>query len=165
MKRPDVSSLNRLKVEWSNIFSDEMRPLLLRLLKLKETHTYQQVWMELCRRDHRRYAHEIEYVSRLLYIADERPLPVVIMQHAIGIEQGHMYRTFERAGVEWKASTANTGVSVEEHYVPWAGKAFVDVLGKRVIQNGEIKPIKGDILHFKVEDSGKPPIPILPKLK
>lgn len=129
-------ALGFLASEWINRGHPSMAALHAALLALKGEKSYQAVMNDLALQKLRRHAHDVEYVTHLLYLVDERRLPIVSLQPIVGIQQGHLYRTFIRAGVEFVAAQSSV-VNVDDGLYPWPGQVYVDPLRERVKVNGQ----------------------------
>lgn len=144
------ASLSRLEFEWRNVAQlpreidgrwVDMPALAAALLELKARKTYTEVWRDLALGVHARHAHNEDFVLHLLYLVDERPVPVSVLQRSIGMQLGHLFRTLERAGVEFRAHTTSFSSRLREGYWPWGNEIFLDPLRGTYLRGGEEFPI------------------------
>lgn len=155
--------IRRLSVEWRNIDAPDqldgermvsMQALKAKLLELKRTHTYRDIWLELAGREHERHAHSDEYVARLLYLVDERCVPVSLLQHTIGLQLGHIFRTFDRAGVVFRAHTSSISSRLRRGYWFWPCHVYLDPLDDSYLYEGVRYAIPKDFqLYLRDDDA------------
>lgn len=131
-----AAELRFLQTEWKNVDHESMQPLLKRLLELKEEKTYAEVAYALAMRQIVRHAHDINFVAHLLYIVDERSLPVIHLQRMTGIQQGHLYRHFKRAGVEYDA-TQSKAVQFDDELLAWPLQFHIDPYRRSIAIDGK----------------------------
>lgn len=139
-----MADLKLLAEEWRNKddedYTDEhgrvisMKELKARLLKLKDTVSYRKNWYHLATRHYPCHAHNLDFIAALLYLVDERTIPVSDLQPTIHLHVGHIYRSLKRGGVLWRAHYKGIGSRLREDYYPWRGSVYVD-------------PLAGVILH------------------
>lgn len=130
-----LGQLNFLKTEWKNAAHESMRSLLARLIALKKEKAYEDVLMEFSMRTIVRHAHDVNFVAHLLYLVDERHFPVIHIQRIAGIQEGHLYRTLKRAGVEFDATQSKT-VQFDDQIASWPLQLHVDPLRQCVLIDG-----------------------------
>jgi hypothetical protein len=157
-----VAKLDLLAVEWRNVLAEDfmheermisMQTLHKTLLKLKDEKTYTENWIELINGKLDRHAHSDEYVASLLYLVDERPVPISTLQKSIHLQLGHLFRTLDRAGVEFRAHTSALGSRLRQGYWPWPCEIFVDPVRNVILRNGEEIPIPS-LLKIYHRDEG-----------
>lgn len=95
--------LNRLENEWGGRRSPVLYAL---LMFVRTTESYDQT-LRRCRYERNRTARNPLFVARLLRLTDERTMPLMMIQGHIGMQLGHLFRTFERAGVNFQAVTVH----------------------------------------------------------
>lgn len=160
-----MAALNRLEREWRNRADESMQVLLERLLALKDERTYEQVFADLVLREHKRHVENIEYLARLMYLIDERPMPILHLQPAVGLDQGHIYRTLKRAGVVFEAPGSR---SAPDGYFPWKGEVYVDPIRRVLLRGGEEEEIPEDSDPYDLPiqyERVTVPLPLWPRLR
>lgn len=163
-----TARLARLEIEWINRKTPEylnshgrnisMPRLEQKLLTLKAEMSYKDNWKRLCLKTMSRHAHDEDYIVALLYLVDERCLPINELQPNIGLQVGHIYRQFRRSGVEIRAHTKSLGARLCEPYVPYKGVFYLDPLAGLLIAAGErrVIPAGVDIYRAPQEDAENP---------
>ena len=151
--------LQRLRVEWINRgeadYRDEqgrrisMRELEAELLRLKDAVSYKKNWQRLATRHYTRHAWNLEYIAALLYLVDERCLPVSDLQPTIHLQLGHLYRQLKRGGVVWRAHTKGLGARLREDYFPYDGVLYLDPLTNVLLRAGERVALPPDVEIYK----------------
>ena len=117
--------LRHLTVEWLNKGHESMQPLLRRLLALKREKTYEEAMFDVATYAVARHAHDLYFVAHLLYLVDERRFPVIKLQRICNIHEGHLYRTLERAGVDYAAAQSKK-IVLDDELTAWPVQLFID---------------------------------------
>lgn len=152
-------------LEWRNHSQDDyvkdgstvsMQTLKARVLKLKEQYSYVQVWSQLASMDIERHAGNEEYISRLIYLVDERPVPISVLQRSVSLQLGHLFRTLDRADVDFRAHTHALTTRIRGGYWPWPCEMYVDVMNGQYFRAGEAHalPEGVDILRRDSDEYG-----------
>lgn len=142
-----MAKIVRLVSEWQNRlqadYCDEhgrlisMSALEAALLARKDRISYKRNWHDLATRKLHRHARNQEYVAALLYLLDERTLPVAELQPVIDLQLGHLYRQLKRAGVEFAAESVGIGARLREDYHPFPGALYFDPLSATMLRAGQ----------------------------
>ncbi len=153
--------LNRLSLEWRAFSLNDftlgdrtvsMRRLYQRVLAIKARETYAQVWLSLVTGRHHRHAHNEEYVARLLVLLDDRPIPINPLQRSIGLQLGHLFRTLERAGVDFRAHTSTLSSRIREDYFPWPCQVFVFAEEGLILPGDSMLDLSKELEVFKKDE-------------
>ncbi len=156
--------LTRLRIEWRNIEVPDftlgeravsMKRLYQRVLAIKRREPYSRTWASLVLGKHHRHAHNEEYIARLLVLLDDRPIPINPLQRSIGLQLGHLFRTLERAGVDFRAHTSTLSSRIREDYYPWPLQVFVDAERGQMLHGDRLIDLPRELEVFK-KDTKKP---------
>lgn len=171
----EAAALKNLMTEWQNKDHESMRPLLDRLLALKQEKTYEEAMYDVAMRVIPRHARDVNFVAHLLYLVDDRPYPVIHLQRICGIQEGHLYRTLRRAGVEYVAVQSKT-IQMDDELTAWSNQIYADPQREKVYVEGKEydfddpeSPVvvwldSEDIFRVAYRDGGKKlsvPLPLL----
>ena len=157
-----MSELVNLKVEWRNKsqadYMLEERPISMaalerELLALKDRETYFENWLRLASKEDERHAHDNSFVARLLYLVDERPIPISALQKSIGMQLGHLFRNFDRAGVVFRAHTSGLKSRLRSGYWPWPCEIYIDPTNGIILRHAVEIPLS-DVLKIYHKDNG-----------
>ncbi|TDE87346.1 hypothetical protein [Deinococcus sp. S9] len=154
-----MAQLQRLLVEWGNRqqpdYLDEngrlisMATLERELLALKDAVSYKENMRRLATKKIERHAHHVPYIAALLYLLDERVLPVSDLQPVIHLQLGHLYRQLRRGGVIYRAHSTGIGARLREDYHPYKGVVYLDPVSRTLLRSGERVALPGDAKIFK----------------
>jgi len=159
-----MAKLDKLLLEWENRGAPDqmyrsrivsMTGIERDLLALKEKISLAQAWSDLILKKFRRNALNMDYLLRLAYVWDERPIPVTYIQRTVDFHQGNLYRTFIRGGMMVAAKTRSVGAKTEEPYWPWRCEAYLDPLSSSYLRQGlRIEILEEDNgFHFSLLES------------